>query len=106
MVSICDDVRAELGIPLVVSSGTRCRKHNKAVGGAPASGHLTARDGKSHAVDIKCRNDILRAKLLMAFARRGIDRFEVSDLHIHADNAWWLPHPLLKSVLFLGGPAS
>jgi hypothetical protein len=30
----------------------------------------------------------------------GIRRFEVSDLHLHVDNAAWLPTPLLKAVTF------
>lgn len=102
MVGICDKVRAELGIPLVISSGSRCAAHNADVGGAPHSAHLTGPDGKSHAVDIICNNDILRAKLHAAFARRGIQRFEVSNRHIHVDDAWYLPGPLLAAVTFTG----
>lgn len=102
LVEICDNVRAELGIPLLVSSGTRCAQHNADVGGAGHSAHLTGPDGKSHAVDIVCNNDILRAKLRERFAERGITRFEVSNKHLHADNAWYLPGPILAAVTFTG----
>lgn len=34
-------LRTALGVPLHIVSGTRCAAHNKAVGGAPKSFHLT-----------------------------------------------------------------
>jgi uncharacterized protein YcbK (DUF882 family) len=45
-------LRDSLGVPLEISSGYRTVKHNKKIGGAPASFHLTA-----SAVDLKA--DIL-----------------------------------------------
>ena len=44
-------LRDSFGIPLVVLSGYRTVKHNKKIGGAPASFHLTA-----SAVDMKADN--------------------------------------------------
>ena len=44
-------LRDSLGVPLVVLSGFRTVKHNKKIGGAPASFHLTA-----SAADIKADN--------------------------------------------------
>jgi len=35
-----EEMRQELGFPLVVNSGYRCEKHNKAVGGSPRSWHM------------------------------------------------------------------
>jgi zinc D-Ala-D-Ala carboxypeptidase len=104
IVRIADDVRYQLGVPLIVESGTRCTTHNAdpQVGGAPHSAHLPAFDGYSHAIDFRCFNDVLRAKIRDAFARRGIRRFEISNKHIHVDNAGWLPTPLLASVVFRG----
>jgi hypothetical protein len=102
LVDICDEVRKALGVPLVIASGSRCPIHNEDVGGAPHSAHLKGQDGKSHAVDIRCNNDILRARIREEFAWRGIDRFEVSNKHLHVDNAWYLPHPILAAVVFKG----
>lgn len=42
-------LRDALNAPLIVTSGCRCRKHNKAVGGASHSDHL-----KGNAADITC----------------------------------------------------
>jgi zinc D-Ala-D-Ala carboxypeptidase len=100
MIDILDAAREEVGVPFVIESGTRCATHNLAVGGAPHSAHLVGPDGKSHAADVRCFNDILRAKIHESLRSRGIVRFEVSNKHIHADNAAYLPKPVLASVFF------
>jgi len=40
-------LRADLGFPFIITSGYRCEKHNKEIGGAKHSAHLTG-----NAVDI------------------------------------------------------
>ena len=37
---ILEDIRLAFGSHVIINSGTRCKKHNKAVGGAPQSQHL------------------------------------------------------------------
>lgn len=39
LLETCDIIREAIGVPLVVSSGCRCEKHNKKVGGVPNSNH-------------------------------------------------------------------
>ena len=51
LVSILDETRRALGVPLRISSGLRCPARNKAVGGASLSGHLP-RDGGGYAADV------------------------------------------------------
>lgn len=102
MRQILNEVREELGIPLVINCGCRCKKRNAAVGGAPGSAHLPQPDGLCHGVDIKVLNPVTRGRLLEALRKRGIRRFEVSNLHLHADNAEWLPTPLLEATYFKG----
>ena len=92
--------REQFGRPLIVNSGCRCAAHNTAVGGANHSSHLLGPDGFCHGADIKCLSDITRAVLHKIFHDLGIRRFEVSNKHIHVDNARWLPTPLLASVTF------
>lgn len=91
--------------PIILNSACRCTAHNAAVGGAKHSAHLVGPDGFCHAVDIKVISDITRAELQGIFYCLGIRRFEVSDLHLHVDNATWLPMPLLKAVVFNKGGA-
>lgn len=40
VVKIADDIRNEWHLPVIVTSGTRCQKHNKEVGGVANSRHL------------------------------------------------------------------
>ena len=49
---VLDPVREKLGMPIVVNSGYRCEKHNKAVGGVRNSQHL-----RGEAADIHCADN-------------------------------------------------
>lgn len=49
LIDTLNAVREELGVPVTVTSGTRCAKHNAAVGGVANSNHITG-----EAADIKC----------------------------------------------------
>lgn len=100
---ILNEVREELGIPLIINCGCRCEGHNAEVGGAPNSAHMVQVDGLCHAVDIKCLNDITRGRLLAALWKRGIRRFEASNKHLHVDNAPLHPKPYLGAVVFKEG---
>lgn len=48
--NILDPLRAAWGAPLIVSSGYRCPKLNKAVGGAKASQHMLGEAADIHTV--------------------------------------------------------
>jgi len=100
MRTLLNTARHLLNRPIVLNSACRCTAHNAAVGGARRSAHLIGPDGFCHAVDIRCISDITRAELQEIFLHLGIRRFECSNLHLHVDNATWLPTPLLKAVTF------
>lgn len=51
VVKIADEVREHFGSPAIVTSGTRCKKHNKEVGGVSNSRHL-----KGKAIDMYVQN--------------------------------------------------
>jgi len=102
MLGILNQAREKLGRPIIINCGCRCLKHNTEVGGAKHSAHLPEPDGFCHAVDIKVFSDITRAQLRDILADLGIRRFEVSPLHLHVDNATYLPTPILASVTFKG----
>lgn len=102
MRTILNEGREETGFPWIIESGCRCKSHNAAVGGAEHSGHLIGPDWYCHAVDIRAFNPVTRGKIEEALRKRGIRRFEVSNRHIHADNAvgpFW-PAPLLEVIWF------
>jgi zinc D-Ala-D-Ala carboxypeptidase len=66
-----EQLRAQYGKPIVVTSGLRCRHHNQQSGGEPESGHLHGTE-----VDIRCFDSPSRYALLSLafplFPRVGI----------------------------------
>ena len=101
LIEILDAARLKFGRPIIISSGTRCARHNAAIGGAKNSAHLIGPDGFSHAVDIRVHGDTTRWHLFRIFQNFGILRFEVSNLHLHIDNAdEYLPAPILAATYF------
>ena len=80
LISMLDEARGIIGIPLVISSGCRCKQNNKDAGGSITSSHLTGL-----AVDIKCYNSQTRYKLIMALSDAGFNRFGISKTFIHTD---------------------
>ena len=106
MLAVMNMARARFGRPIVLNSVCRCVDHNAAVKGARRSAHLVGPDGFCHAADICVVSDITRGELQEIFHDLGIRRFEVSDLHLHVDNAIWLPTPLLKAIVFNPSPRS
>ena len=52
LIELLENTRAHFGVPIVINSGYRCPKHNKAVGGALHSQHMegTAADIRIHGV--------------------------------------------------------
>ncbi len=95
IVNILDEARERLGRPIIITSGTRCLKHNKEVGGKPNSAHLVRPDGYSKAVDIKCQDCRTRFLLVSIFFSLGIKRFEITNKHIHVDIADDLPQEII-----------
>ena len=68
------------GIPFVITSGYRCEKHNREVGGVAGSAHT-----KGMAVDIRCNSSATRFKLLKALFAAGFKRIELAPTWIHVD---------------------
>lgn len=47
LVKILDDIREHFGNSCIITSGVRCPKHNKEVGGSSTSWHLSTRGGRA-----------------------------------------------------------
>ena len=75
-----DKARELAGVPFVITSGYRCPKHNKEVGGKPDSAHT-----KGLAADIKCIRSRDRFKIIKALIDAGFTRFGIGKNFIHAD---------------------
>jgi len=75
-----DKARDIAGIPFIITSGYRCPKHNKEVGGKPNSAHL-----KGLAVDIKATSSKQRFLITQALIKAGFTRIGIAHNFIHAD---------------------
>lgn len=76
LVQIADEIREKIGVPLIVSSGCRCSKHNKNVGGVLNSRHISGK-----AVDLiakgKDKNELL--KLCQDYVNQGKARYTYTN---------------------------
>lgn len=83
--NLLDPLRERWGSPLIVTSGYRCAKLNRAVGGAPHSQHT-----KGQAADLRTMSDTSDAnKRLFDFIRSSglpfdqlIDEFDYNWVHV------------------------
>lgn len=76
LVKILDEIRERLGVPLIVTSGTRCSKHNQNVQGVPNSRHVSGK-----AADIvargKNKNEVLQ--LCKEYVNSGKARYTYTN---------------------------
>ena len=85
-----EKAREIAGIPFIITSGFRCEKHNKEVGGKPTSDHLSG-----EGADIKVVNSTARELIDSAAAKAGIRRRGIARTFIHLGNCYKNPHPAL-----------
>jgi zinc D-Ala-D-Ala carboxypeptidase len=79
-VGMLDKAREKANTPFLISSGYRCKEHNKDVGGSATSSHL-----KGCAADIVCNNSFARKKIVESLLEVGFTRIGISDEFIHVD---------------------
>lgn len=84
------DARNIAGIPFVITSGYRCLKHNKAVGGEPDSSHLVG-----VAADIRTWTLLERFSIINGLMKAGFTRFGIGQKHVHVDMDVWKPQRLI-----------
>ena len=75
-----DFVRADVQLPIRVTSGIRTPIHNAKIGGSHTSSHLSGK-----AVDIACLDSHTRFLLIAAALRYGIRRIGVGKNFLHLD---------------------
>jgi len=76
--------RRKAGVPFVITSGTRCSRHNEEIGGASGSTHLPETFG-SEGFDIKRISKFDDYKILESLFAVGFNYIKVYKHHIHAD---------------------
>lgn len=81
MVRIADRVRRELGVPVTVVSGLRCKQHNADSGGVVNSQHMAG-----EACDIQARNTTADALLDKVLSIPGVRyAYKINSTNVHFD---------------------
>lgn len=81
LLSLADRVRGHFGVPMIVSSGVRCKQHNANVGGASASRHMS---GKAMDFTVKGRT----ASEVLTFVQTQKDvryAYAIDGSYVHMD---------------------
>lgn len=78
LVDMADIGRGYSGIPWKITSGFRTPEYNKNIGGAVNSDHLTG-----DAIDVLCRNDEERWKIIDGAMKAGFRRFGIGEGFVH-----------------------
>lgn len=82
--NLLQDIRTKLNQPMQLSSGYRCKKHNKAVGGVPGSMHCLGK-----AADIYCPDRNYGYELIKISMEMGMNGIGVSKTFVHLDYRQW-----------------
>ena len=80
LVYLLDTLRKIISAPIIITSGCRCKEHNKLVGGKNNSAHL-----KGLAVDIRVASDKYRYQLIRIALTMEFNRIGISKKFIHLD---------------------
>ena len=80
LIDLLDQAREKAGIAFVITSGYRCEKHNREVGGVENSAHT-----KGLAADIQCLNSQDRYRIVKALLEVGFRRIGIGRTFIHVD---------------------
>ena len=75
-----DKAREIAGVPFIVTSGYRCKKHNSNVSKISDSAHLSG-----VAADIYVKDNNHRLKILQGAIKAGFERIGIGTYHIHLD---------------------
>lgn len=78
--------RTEAGVVFIITSGSRCEKHNRDEGGRSISEHLTG-----EAADVLTSSSHVRFKILQAAFRVGFTRIGIGPTSIHLGDKYSYP---------------
>ena len=83
-----EEARRIAGIPFIITSGCRCKKHNKEVGGVENSRHISTKHLASSAADIATTTDRRRMVIVRALIEAGFTSIGLSkkDYFVHVDD--------------------
>lgn len=95
LVHMLQRARDIFGMPMNITSGCRCEKHNRNVGGVADSDHITSETKEGQAADISYKNGkelflLISALLTVGFVRIGIN-FKHKFVHVDISKTKYQP---------------
>jgi len=82
-----DEIREQLGLPMSITSGTRCSAFNqRVIGGSPSSAHVPNGDGLSRAADITVPTAEYLHKILSLAFDMGITGIGIGKGWVHLED--------------------
>ncbi len=75
-----DGLRRELGLPIQITSGSRCLFHNRSLESKDTSQHVLGR-----AIDIHCPDGIYMRRLVTLALKHGFTGIGIKDGMVHLD---------------------
>ena len=86
-----DYARDVAGVPFLIDSGWRCKKHNKEVGGVDDSEHTTGEGADIRATGSHTRFRIIYGAILAGFTRIGIGKtfVHLGGSFLHPQEVAW-----------------
>lgn len=90
LIDLLQKARDIHGMSMTITSGCRCKTHNKKVGGMPDSAHLPSpKDGLCKAADIACSSGYQMFSQVVALLNAGFKRiginFQKNFVHVDVD---------------------
>lgn len=89
-----EEARKIAGVPFKITSGCRCKKYNKKVGGVEHSLHLCTKYAPATACDIYSNIDRRRFIIVRSLIEAGFTHIGIGKDFVHVDNdqrlAMWL----------------
>ena len=92
-----DTCRDMAGIPFVITSGFRCKKHNAEIGGKPNSAHLRGLAADIKCLDSRSREIIIRNIFRVCHLHKYPVRIGIAKNFIH----WDIDKNLPNNVIWL-----
>ncbi len=79
-IMMLEKIRADIKMPMVITSGVRCENHNAKVGGSPTSAHLTG-----DAVDVRYTSSKMLRDMVESAMKHGANGVGVYKSWVHID---------------------
>lgn len=95
LLNVLQGARLTAGVPILITSGYRCRRHNLEVGGCEPCEHGNYYTEETEAADVFCQAAQMRYLLLKSFLDQGVTRIGIGNYHLHIGTGQAFPQNVI-----------